>query len=269
MSDISDAFDRGDLPAALAAATAQVRAKPREAGLRWLLAEMLLFSGQVERADRALDAVIEEEPSPAVLEFRRLLRAEEARRQVFAEGRPPKFQGEDATPAQAAALRAITEARLGNPAAAAAAAAEAEALRPRAPGSVEGADGQATAFDDLRDADDLFAPTIEVLTTAGEYMWVPVERIAALEFEAARRPRDLYWRRTAITLKDGTEGVVYLPAIYPWTGTPPAPALLLGRETDWSGDGEAGGPVRGIGQRVLLAGEEALPLRDAALLRFE
>ncbi|MFX5821152.1 type VI secretion system accessory protein TagJ, partial [Acinetobacter baumannii] len=86
------------------------------------------------------------------------------------------------------------------------------------------------------------------------------ERLASLEFEAARRPRDLYWRRTAITLKDGTEGVVYLPAIYPWAGpTPPAPALLLGRETDWTGDGAAGGPVRGVGQRVLLAGEEALP----------
>ena len=59
MTSIRDAFEAGDLPAALAAATAAVRAKPREAGLRWLLAEMLLFSGQVERADRALDAVIE------------------------------------------------------------------------------------------------------------------------------------------------------------------------------------------------------------------
>jgi len=230
---------------------------------------MLLFSGEVDRADRALDAVIEEQPSPAVLEFRRLLRAETARRQVFAEGRAPKFQGDDASPAQSAALRALTEARLGSLEAAAGIAAEAETLRPRAPGSMEAADGQVTAFDDLRDADDLFAPTVEVLTTAGDYIWIPVERIAALEFEAARRPRDLYWRRTAITLKDGTEGVVYLPAVYPWAGTAPAAGLLLGRETDWQGDGAAGGPVRGIGQRVLLAGEEALPLRDAQLLRFD
>jgi type VI secretion system protein ImpE len=268
MSDIRDAFEAGDLPAALAAATAAVKAKPREAGLRWLMAEMLLFSGQVERADRALDAVIEDQPSPAVLEFRRLLRAEETRRQVFAEGRPPKFQGDDASPAQTAALRAVTETRLGALAAASAAAAEAETLRGRAPGKVELGDGSVQAFDDLRDVDDVFAPTIEVLTTAGEYIWIPVERLASLEFEAARRPRDLYWRRTAITLKDGTEGVVYLPCIYPWTGEAPAPALLLGRETDWTGDGADAGPVRGIGQRILLAGEEALPLRDAALLSF-
>ena len=272
MTSIRDAFEAGDLPAALAAATAAVRAKPREAGLRWLLAEMLLFSGQVERADRALDAVIEEQPSPAVLEFRRLLRAEETRRQVFAEGAPPKFQGDDATPAQVAALRSVTETRLGDMAAAVAAAAEAESLRARTPGSVELGDGSTQTFDDLRDVDDAFAPTIEVITTGGDYIWVPVERLESLEFEAARRPRDLYWRRTAITLKDGTEGVVYLPAIYPaifpLAGETPAAALLLGRETDWTGDGAAAGPVRGVGQRILLAGEEALPLRDAAVLRF-
>lgn len=272
MTEIRDAFEAGDLPAALAAVTAAVRAQPREAGLRWLMAEMLLFSGLVERADRALDAVIEEQPSPAVMEFRKLLRAEEIRRQVFAEGRAPKFQGDDASPAQAAALRAITEARHGDMLAASAAAAEAETLRARAPGTVELGSGAVQDFDDLRDVDDVFAPTIEVLTTAGDYIWIPVERLASLEFEAARRPRDLYWRRTAITLKDGTEGVVYLPAIYPMAapagGEAPSNALLLGRETDWRGDGAGAGPVRGLGQRILLAGEEALPLRDAAVLRF-
>ena len=268
MTSIRDAFEAGDLPAALAAATPAARARPCEAGVRWLLAQLLLFSGEVERADRALDAVLEEQPSPAVLEFRRLLRAEETRRQVFAEGAPPKFQGDDATPAQVAALRAVTETRLGDMAAAVAAAAEAEMLRARTPGTVELGDGSTQAFDDLRDVDDAFAPTIEVITTGGDYIWVPVERLESLEFEAARRPRDLYWRRTAITLKDGTEGVVYLPAIYPLAGATPAPALLLGRETDWTGDGAAAGPVRGVGQRILLAGEEALPLRDAAVLRF-
>ena len=69
----------------MAAATAAVRAQPRDSGLRWLLAEMLLFSGEAERADRALDAVVTDDPSPAVLEFRKLLRAEEARRQCFAD----------------------------------------------------------------------------------------------------------------------------------------------------------------------------------------
>ena len=75
MSNIGDAFQSANLPAAIAAATAGVKASPRDAGARWLLTEMLLFAGDVERADRTLDSVIEEQPSPAVLEFRRLLRA--------------------------------------------------------------------------------------------------------------------------------------------------------------------------------------------------
>jgi type VI secretion system protein ImpE len=232
---------------------------------------MLLFSGEVERADRTLDSVIEEQPSPAVLEFRRLLRGEAARHQVFTEGRPPKFQGEEATPAQAAALRAVTETRLGDLVAASEAAAEAERLRPRVPGEAEAPDGSMLAFDDVRDIDDLFAPVIEVLTTAGDYMWVATERLARLEFEPARRPRDLYWRRTAIALRDGTEGVVYVPATYPAAGMTPAPdqALRLGRRTEWLGtEAVPAGPVRGLGQRVLLAGEEALPLRDIVRLSF-
>ncbi len=267
-TSIGDAFQSGDLPGAIAAATAAVRAAPRDAGQRWLLAELLLFNGEVERADRALDAVIEDQPSPSVLEFRRLLRAEEARRQVFAEGRLPKFQGDDPTPAQTAALQALTLSRLGDAAGAAAAAAEAEALRPRVAGEVAagGENAPGVAFDDLRDVDDLMAPQIELLTSAGEYMWAPLERLASLEFEAARRPRDLLWRRAAIALKDGTEGVVYLPAVYPWFDAATPPALRLGRETDWTD--AAAGPVRGLGQRMLLVGEEALALRDISALRF-
>lgn len=257
-----DAFQKGDLQAAIAAATAAVRAAPREAGPRWLLAEMLLFAGEVERADRALDAVILEQPSAALLEFRKLLRAEEARRQTFADGRVPKMQGEDPTPAQRAALRAVTCLRFDDLAAARAASAEIEAARPRISGKANG-----RAFDDLRDADDILAPLLEVLTNAGEYMWVPFERIHSLHFEAPERSRDLYWRKCVIELRDGTEGHVFVPATYPWAKPGASDALRLGRETDWIE--EEGGPVRGLGQRIWLAGEEALPITEAQSIVFD
>ena len=41
-----------------------------------LLAELLLITGEAEKADRMLDAAALHEPNPAVLEFRKLLRAE-------------------------------------------------------------------------------------------------------------------------------------------------------------------------------------------------
>ncbi|MBW8270240.1 type VI secretion system accessory protein TagJ [Caldovatus aquaticus] len=270
MSAIRSAFEAGDLQGAVAAATAAVKAAPRDFGARWVLAEMLLFAGELERADRALDAIILEEPSPAVLEFRRLLRAAEHRRRVFGrEGAAPKLQGEEATPAQTACLRALVELRAGNAAAAAAAAAEAEAARPRVAGThaPPRATAASVAFDDLRDADDLFSPFLEVLTVAGDYLWVPIERIRSLAFETPRRPRDLCWRRATIEMKDGQEGVVFVPAIYPWGDPAGMPdALRLGRTTDWPDAGE--GPVRGLGQRLFLAGEEALPVNEIGTLHF-
>lgn len=269
MSAIRTAFEAGDLQGAVAAANAAVKSAPRDFGARWVLAEMLLFAGELERADRILDAVIAEEPSPAVLEFRRLLRAAEHRRRVFGkEGAAPKLQGEEATAAQTACLRALVELRAGNPEAAAAAAAEAEERRPRVPGTHRpaGPGAAPVAFDDLRDADDLFSPFLEALTMAGDYMWIPLERVRALEFEAPKRPRDLCWRRASIEMKDGQEGVIYVPAIYPWGDGGMPDGLRLGRTTDWLDAG--GGPVRGLGQRVLLAGEEALALNEAGALHF-
>ncbi|HEY4254653.1 MAG TPA: type VI secretion system accessory protein TagJ [Roseomonas sp.] len=261
MTTAGEAFTKGDIEGAVAAATAAVKAAPRDSGARWVLAEMLLYAGEVERADRTLDAVIMEEPSPAVLEFRRLLRAEEWRRQTFADGRLPKFQGDEATEAQKAVMQALVQFRAGDLAGANAATAEAENLRPRTPGK----HGD-VAFDDLRDADDMFSPILEVITAGGDYMWVPVERLRSLEFDAPRRPRDLYWRRATIETKEGTEGVVYLPALYPWTAKDAPAEFRLGRGTDWTDPAQ--GPVRGLGQRLLLVGEDAIPLAEVTSLTF-
>ena len=266
MTSITDAFRTGDLEAALAIAQAAVKAKPLDQDARWLFAELLLFAGEAERADKMLDAVALDQPFPALLEFRKLLRAEVVRGQVWFDGRAPKFQGDDATPAQRAALRGLVAARLGDAEAAAPLAAEAEELRPPAPGQCELADGSAFGFDDFRDVDDLMAPAIEVLSTTGDHILVPVERVRELRFDPPKRLRDLAWRRVAIELKDGTEGVVYMPAIYPWRGAGTPMGLRLGRETQWS-DGP--GPVRGAGQRLFLVGERDPAAADIALLRFD
>lgn len=261
MSTAGEAFKAGDIEGAVAAATAAVKAAPREPGPRWLLAEIFCFAGEFERADRALDAVIEDNPSPTVMEFRQLIRGEVVRRQVILEGRVPKFQGEDPTDAQKAAAEAMTLLRAGDVAGAAAAAAEVEAKRPRVSGSIDG-----TAFDDFRDADDVFAAMIEVITAGGEYMWVPTERLRMLSFDAPKRPRDLYWRRCTIEMKDGQEGVVYLPAIYPWTAKDMPNPLRLGRGTEWQDDG---GLVRGLGMREFLVGEDAKTLAELEEIAFD
>ena len=121
------------------------------------------------------------------------------------------------------------------------------------------------AFDDLRDVDDLLAGTFEVLTSTGKYFWIPTERVISAEFHPPKRPRDLIYRRVSMTVSDGPDGDVYIPAIY--TGVDDTSEMLrLGRETDWQQ--AEGGPVRGVGQRVFLVGEEDVAIMELGALRF-
>ncbi|MGH3185332.1 MAG: type VI secretion system accessory protein TagJ [Streptosporangiaceae bacterium] len=122
-----------------------------------------------------------------------------------------------------------------------------------------------TAFDDLRDVDDMLAGSFEVLTTTGKYYWIPTERVASMEFHPPKRPRDLLWRRASVSVNEGPDGEVYIPAIYAGDDTMTEPQRL-GRETDWRQ--EPGGPVRGVGQRVFLCGEDDMAIMDLGKIRF-
>jgi type VI secretion system protein ImpE len=254
-----DLFRAGQLDDAVAAATAAVKKAPQDLGARILLAEMLLFAGNLERADVILDAAGQVDPSAAVIvaEFRQLLRAETARRQHRRDGRVPEFLGEP-TEAQRLLLQARIAARAGDLAEAAQHAAAAEEVRPKLAGMHDN-----TAFDDLRDADDTLAGTWEVLTTTGKYYWVPAERVVEAIFHPAKRPRDLYWRRCTMSVAEGPDGDVYIPVIYAWEDPAISPALKLGRATDWK---ESPGLVTGLGQRTFLMGEEARGIMDLGSL---
>jgi type VI secretion system protein ImpE len=264
MTDVTagDLLRAGKLTEALTAAQNLVRKAPTDLNARVLLAEILVFTGNLERADVLLDAASTIDPSTAmvVAEFRQLIRADMARRQLFRDGRVPELLS-DPTEVQRLQLAALVALRANDPAEAAKQAAAAEEARPRTPGFHNDA-----PFDDLRDADDLLAGNFEVLTTTGKYFWIPTERVLSAEFHAPKRPRDLIWRRVSMSVADGPDGDVYIPVIYAGGSDPASDLLRLGRETDWS-DPDAG-PVRGIGQRVLLCGEEDIAIMDLGVLRL-
>jgi type VI secretion system protein ImpE len=254
-------FRAGKLKDAIAAAQAALRKAPTDLSARVLLAELLAFSGNLERADVILDAASTIDPSSAlvVAEFRQLVRADMARRQLFRDGRVPEFLGEP-TETQRLQLAALVALRAGDMAEAAREAAGAEAVRPHTPGMHKG-----TAFDDLRDVDDLLAGSVEVLTTTGKYYWIPTERLISVELHAPKRPRDLLWRRASMSVDQGPDGDVYIPVVYAGDDTM-SELQRLGRETDWQQ--ADGGPVRGLGQRVFLLGEEDVAIMDLGTLTF-
>jgi type VI secretion system protein ImpE len=139
--------------------------------------------------------------------------------------------------------------------------AEVETQRPVVEGTANG-----TAFRGWRDLDDLTAGFLEVLTSNGKYYWVPFELVELLECRPPARPRDLLWRRARMVVRDGPDGEVYLPALYAGTHAEADDRLRLGRATDWrAGDGA---PVRGRGQRMFLAGEDALSFQDLREVTF-
>lgn len=98
-----------------------------------------------------------------------------------------------------------------------------------------------------------------------------MDRIVSVEFLPVTRPRDLQWRQCKMSVQDGPDGVVYIPALYIDTvvGKPDSEAQAaeqLGRATSWiEKDGE---PVRGQGQRLFLVGEQELSIMELAELEF-
>ena len=107
---------------------------------------------------------------------------------------------------------------------------------------------------------------MEAITIDGRYLWLPVTSLKLLAFRPPERARDLIWRRAQMELTDGKRGEVFVPALYPM---PPGtvPSLRLGRETDWHA--EPGSPVRGIGRKCLLLGEEDQDNMALGLVNFD
>ena len=256
-SSINDLFRAGHLTDAIAAATAEVRKATGAAGPRMLLAELLLFTGDLERSERMLDAAASLDPTYAVTiaEFRQLLRAEQARRQMLSDGRLPEFLPEGPTPSQQDALAALVALREGNLAEATQHIAAAEAGRAATAFQI---DGEPVA--DLRDTDDLLGGTLEILTPTGKYLWLPIERITFMTLHKPESPRDLFWRRVSLKVQDGPDGDVYIPVTYIPDPSEADEAIRLGRISDWRD--LADGFARGRGQRMFLAGDDGRALLD-------
>ena len=197
----------------------------------------------------------------AVHAFRQLIRAEQARQEFFTEGRLPDVSGRPE-----GAVRLLLEAsirvREGALAEAALLLDQAEDQRPRVSGVCNG-----QPFQDFRDLDDLTSCILEVLTVKGDYYWVPIAQVESIEFHEPVRPRDLLWRRTHLIVRDGPDGEVFLPVLYPGAAGEADDQIRLGRMTDWRG-GDAV-PVRGVGQRTSWWARTLVPILELKTVTFE
>jgi type VI secretion system protein ImpE len=244
-------YEAGNLAEAVTAATEEVKRYPGDVSRRGFLCELLCFAGEWQRADLQLDALAHQDPQSTVgiSLFRQQVRAAQAREQFYTEGRLPEFLDQP-SPRLQCHLEASIRLREGHPSEAMELLDEAERQRTAVAGTCQG-----ERFDDLRDLDDLTASFFEILTSTGKYYWIPIERVERIEFDAPQRPRDLLWRRAQMVVRDGPDGEVFLPTLYGGSHAERDDRIRLGRVTVWRG-GE-GAPTQGLGQRMLLFGDEA------------
>jgi len=248
-------YKAGKLQEAIDAQIQEVKNNPGDHARRLFLFELLAFAGDLDKAQKQIDAIQygEMERDTAVMTYRKLLDAERLRRRLFGESLKPQFL---LAPPEHVNLRieAINRLRENRPAEAKATLDQADQAAPALKGVLNG-----KPFDTLRDADDLFGPVLEVMAR-GLYFWVPLEQVESVAMNAPRFPRDLLWVPAKLALNDGQSGDVFMPALYPDSHSHVDNQVKLGRVTDWHET--PAGPVRGLGLRTFLVGEEAHSLLD-------
>lgn len=250
-------FKKGQLALAIQSAADQVKQDPSDEHARVLYIELLCVNSEFEKADQQLTALISLKPDLglALATWRQLVLAAQTRQDVFQLKAKPELI-EEPTPSVTHALDLILAMK--------------ENDTNKIEQCLESINGQVglteysinnNPVEPLRDLDDLTANFFEVLGTNGKYFWVDFSQVVELEVLKPERVLEVLWRKANIVLTNGTEGEVYLPAIYPTKGDE---SSALGRETQWQVNG---GAYCGIGLRSWLVGDNELSIiADSELL---
>ncbi len=247
-------FRAGNLRGAIDAQIAKVKAQPANNPARFFLFELFFFAGELDRARKQLDVLRYEDPQhlAAIGQYRQALDAEIKRRAVFAGTEQPKGLT-DGPIHVSQRFEALAYLARGEHAEAKRRLDEANAAVRVLKGTFNG-----VPFEGLFDSDERFGTVLEVFGSGGVYSWVPLENIESIMMNAPAAPRDVLLRPANLVLKDGIEGDVLLPGLYPGSWQSTDEELQLGLATDWLGnDGEV---TRGVGARQWLSGGIAQPM---------
>lgn len=257
-----EAFNAGSLEEAIELAKEQVKKNPTDVNHRHVFAEMLCWSGDLERADKQLETLSMQDPQAAMplALFRQLIRGEMTRQECFRKGNSPEVLKE-MDPVTEMQMELLLCLREENNDRASELAEKIEAERPKIKGVCDG-----NEFEDMRDLDDSCASFFEVLTSTGKYFWVPMQYVETIAFAPVENSRDLMWRRAHMVVAGGPDGEVFLPTNYALSLGSDDKQLRLGRATDWKGVED--GPLQGLGRRLLLIGEEDKSLLDVTEIEF-
>jgi type VI secretion system protein ImpE len=244
-------FAAGDLAGCLAQLQSDVRRQPADGKLRVFLAQLLMVSGEWQRALTQLGVAAELDAGalPMLHAYSAAIQCERLRSQVFAGVRSPLILGEPlpwiAALLQALALAGEQSSLLR---------ADALARAPAIGGSLNG-----SPFEWVADADSRLGPVLEVFLN-GAYYWAPFERIQRISIEPPADIRDLVWVPASFTWSNGGEAMGLIPSRYPGSELEVDDSIRMARKTVWNPLGES--QYSGLGQRVLASDADEVGLLD-------
>jgi type VI secretion system protein ImpE len=237
----------------LAEGQSSVRSDPANAKRRVMLFQLMILSGQWDRALTQLYVIKEMDADAGdfVRTYREVIRCELFRKEVFAGTKTPLVLGEpqEWIAKLAEGVRLLGEGKVEEAAALRGAAFEAA---PAVPGRING-----EPFQWIADADMRLGPVCEAIVN-GKYYWIPFERLSRIEVEEPSDLRDLIWAPTRLTFVNGGEQVAFLPARYPGSEAAEDDDVRLSRKTQWR---DLGADTHvGMGQRMFATdvGETAI-----------
>ena len=261
MNEAKTLLESGNLSGAIESALAMVKANPTDGSARIFLFELSAFAGDWERAKRQLDVIGHQDTTAMIGSkiYEQCIIAEGKRADFFSKGAKPEFLS---TPPDyiygllTANNRVIednlTEARDFLD--------KAENERPAFACQINGKDAE-----DFRDYNDLTSSILEVIIK-DSYVWVPFEQIEKITFSAPKSLRDHFWLQAALETDNGTNGDVFIPALYNNSWRSGNDKVRLGKVTDWRDIGED--IYVGEGTKLFATGSEHKTILDLETIEF-
>ena len=261
MNEAKTQLDAGNLTAAVESALASVKANPTDARARTFLFELSCFSGDWERAERQLDVIGHQSANAMVgsLIYRQCIEAERKRARFFSESLKPEFL---ATPPDYVygLLTANNRLREGNQTQAREILDKTEEERPAFACRMNGKE-----VSDFRDYNDPTSCILEAFIK-DSYVWIPFEQIVRIKFGEMKSLRDLLWIQTEVETENGTNGEMFVPALYNDSWKSADDQIRLGRMTDWR---DAGGEIfLGEGMKMFWADGADVPVLELKEIEF-
>ena len=253
--NIKDLIKEGKLAEARSSLVAAVKTHPGDTASRTLLFQVLLFSGEWDKAQRHLEmlAAGDVQMAAGIALYENLLKCEQERVEVALGKTMPSFL--PATPTYFEDYHKACQQLQSNLDGKGQEAFEAMAAQiPQVTGTVNGA-----AFSGMRNTDDVLAFALEVFAH-DRYVWVPFETIREIIVTPPQTFLDLMWISASITTWSGLSINGYLLVLYPNSWKHDNEQVRMGRMTDWFTP--SGSCVRGAGQQVFVFGDQAFSLLD-------